>query len=91
MAKLTFSLDEQTVQRLRTLAERQGKPQSLVVREAIAHYAAREETLDDEERERLLDVLRTVGRRPPTRAQAQVDRELRDIRRSRAGWSRPVR
>ena len=92
MPKLTFSLDDETVRVLLRAARRGRKPQSLVVREAIAQYAAREERLGDAERERLLQTLRDLRRRPPTRAQAEVDRELLEIRRSRrTGWSRPVR
>ena len=92
MPKLTFSLDDAAVRMLRDTAARTRKPQSLVVREAIAHYAAREDILSASERERLLGALRQIKRRPPTRPASEVDRELRDIRRSRrTGWSRPVR
>jgi hypothetical protein len=92
MAKLTFSLDDDAVQTLRRLAERSRKPQSLIVREAIAQYAEREEMLPPEERDRLLGILRRIGQRPPTRPQSEVRDELREIRRSRRdGWSRPVR
>jgi hypothetical protein len=92
MPKLTFSLDDATVRTLRETAERQRKPQSLVVREAIAHYASREDTLPADERERLLGVLREIKSRRPTRPASDVDRELGAIRRSRrTGWSRPVR
>jgi hypothetical protein len=90
MPKLTFSLDDETVAALRTAARRTGKAQSLIVREAIAHHTAREERLSEDDRQRLLAVLRRVGARPPTRPQADVDRELHDIRTSRrTGWSRP--
>lgn len=89
MPKLTFSLDEETVRSLRKASERTRKPQSLIVREAIAHYTARENLLPDAERERLLAVLRRIKKRPATRPASEVDRELRDIRRSRrTGWSR---
>ncbi len=92
MPKLTFSLDDQTVEALRTTAHRTGKAQSLIVREAIAHYAAREEVLPDPERQRLLGVLRRIATRPPTRPQAAVDRELKEIRAARrTGWSRTTR
>jgi hypothetical protein len=92
MPKLTFSLDEQAVRLLRQVAARSNKPQSLIVREAITQYAAREETLSDGERQRLLGVLRTIKQRPQTRSRAEVDRELDQIRRTRrTGWSRPVR
>ena len=43
MPKVTFSLDDEAVRLLRRVAERSRKPQSLVVREAIAQYAARDE------------------------------------------------
>ena len=45
MVKVTFTLDDDTVARLRRIAARARKPQSLVVREAIAEYAARGERL----------------------------------------------
>ena len=92
MVKLTFSLDEDTVTALRRVADRTNKPQSQVVREAIAQYAARDEVLPAEERERLLAVLQRIKHRPATRLPSAVRAELREIRRSRrAGWSRPVR
>ena len=92
MVKVTFSLDDETVQALKKAAQRTRKPQSLIVREAIFHYAAREELLSDAERERLLNVLQQIQRRPPTRSAADVDRELEDLRRARrTGWSRPSR
>ena len=91
MPKVTFSLDAEVVRLLRRTAERARKPQSLIVREAIAQYAAREEKLSDAERDRLLDVLRDIKAHPATRAAADVDQELRAVRRARrTGWSRPV-
>ena len=54
MAKLTFSLDDETVAALKKAAERSRKPQSLIVREAIAEYTSRDERLAPEERERLI-------------------------------------
>jgi predicted DNA-binding protein len=92
MPKLTFSLDDETVDALRTAAQRTRKPQSLIVREAIAQYAAREDLLSDPERERLLGVLRRIRKRPPTRPQESVDRELKDIRATRrTSWGRASR
>jgi predicted DNA-binding protein len=87
MPKLTFSLDDETVDRLRKAAERTRKAQSLIVREAIAHYTAREDLLTEADRTRLLGVLRRIKRRAPTRRAVDVDRELRQIRRyRRPGW-----
>ena len=92
MPKLTFSLDDGTVKMLRAAAERGRKPQSQVVREAIAHYAAREEMLSEADRERLLGVVRRIRKHPATRTASDVNRELSSLRRSRrSGWSRPGR
>jgi predicted DNA-binding protein len=92
MPKVTFSLDDETVETLRRTAQRTRKPQSLVVREAIAQYATREELLSDADRARMLGVLRRMRQRPPTRPQSEVDRELLHIRRSRrTGWTRASR
>lgn len=89
MPKLTFSLDEATVRILRRVAEQKRKAQSLVVREAIAEYGAREERLPDDERARRLDVIRELQSKPATRTGAQVDRELRELKRARrTGWAR---
>jgi predicted DNA-binding protein len=92
MPKVTFSLDDETVETLRKTAQRTRKPQSLVVREAIAQYATREDLLSDADRERMLAVLRRMRQRPPTRPPSEVDRELQEIRRSRrSGWTRASR
>lgn len=90
MVKVTFTLDEETVRTLRKMAERTQKPQSLVVREAVAHYAAKEDKLTDEERQHKLRILHELGSQLPARPQQEVDRELRELRRSRrTGWVRP--
>jgi len=92
MPKLTFSLDDASVQTLRRIAARCRKPQSQIVREAIETYAAREDVLSAEDRDRLLGVLRRIRQRPATRSAAAVREELQEIRRSRrTGWSRPAR
>jgi predicted DNA-binding protein len=89
MAKMTFSLDDETVRTLRAIAERKRKPQSVVVREAIVEYAAKDEKLSDTERMRKLQLIRHLKSQPSTRDQASVDREIGDLRRSRkTGWSR---
>jgi len=90
MAKMTFTLDDGTARTIREMADRTKKPQSLVVREAVARYAAEGRKLSDEERERRLAILSELMARAPTRPQAEVDAELRAIRRSRrTGWHRP--
>ena len=89
MAKMTFSLDDATVRTLRMVAERKQKPQSVVVREAIVEYAAKDEKLSDSERTRKLQLIRSLKSQPATRSQTDVDRELGDLRRARkTGWAR---
>jgi predicted transcriptional regulator len=89
MAKATFVLDDETMRTIRSLAERKRKPQSHVVREAVAMYAGQEDRLSDDERRRRLDVLDAAMRRPPPRPQAEVDAALREIRKARrTGWRR---
>ncbi len=86
MIKVTFTLDETTVEQLRRTAARVRKPQSRVVREAIGEYAARADRLSESERRRMLAALDRTMRRPPTRPTATVDRELREIRSARRRW-----
>ena len=89
MAKRTFVLDDHTVRTIQLLAERQQKPQSHVVREAVAVYAAHGQKLSAQERERKLQLLDQLTRQSITRSSHEVDAELHDLRRSRrAGWHR---
>jgi len=88
MIKVTFTLDEQTIERLRRTAARLSKPQSHVIREAVREYEARSAKLSDEERTRLLAIVDGMIQEPPTRPAAAVDAELRAIRTSRRRWGR---
>jgi metal-responsive CopG/Arc/MetJ family transcriptional regulator len=89
--KVTFTLDDETVETIRAIAARRQKPRSLVVREAVAAYARQEDKLDDAERARRLRVLDDLIARPRTRPPIEVDEELREIRRARrVGWRRPA-
>ena len=89
-SKVTFTLDEDTVRSIRRLAEQTRKPQSLIVREAVACYAAREDLLSEDERQQTLALLRELGEKLPTRPRDDVDRELSELRESRqTGWERP--
>ena len=83
MVKVTYSLDDTTVRRIRRAAERLRKPQSQVVREAVAEYDARADRLSEAERLRMLEVLDRLSKEPVTRSQESVDAELREIRASR--------
>ena len=91
MTKVTFTLDDDTVEAIRSIATRKRKPRSLIIREAIAAYARLEDKLDEDERKRRLALLDDLTARPRTRPTVEVDRELRDIRRARRiGWRRPA-
>lgn len=92
MAKVTYSLDDATVRRIRRAAERLGKPQSQVVREAVAEYDARTDRLSEAERLRMLDVLDRWRKEHTPRSPESVEAELREIRESRReGWDRRSR
>jgi hypothetical protein len=91
MVKVTFTLDDETVVRLRRTAERLGKPQSFVVREAVAEFAARADRPSDREREQLLGVLKRLAAAPPTRGARGVDVEIKGVRTARRqGGRRPA-
>lgn len=81
--KLTFSLDEETVARLRTAAERRRIPQSQVVREAVAEYSSRIGRLSEAERVALLRTFDRVVPSLPARPAADVDAELGELRAAR--------
>ena len=83
MAKVTYTLDDRTVDLLKRTAAQQRKPQSQVVREAIAEYAARAERLSESELSRMLQVLAKVRATAPSRPAAEVDKELRALKTAR--------
>jgi predicted transcriptional regulator len=92
MVKVTFTLDDLTVSRLKQAAERLAKPKSEVVREAIHDYHARLGRLSEKERVRMLRALDEWLPKIPSRPAADVDRELREIRQDRrASGRRPRR
>ena len=85
MIKVTFTLDDETVARLRRTALRLAKPQSQVVREAIREYDARSGKLTDDERRRLLEafdrLVPAIRARPAQDVQAEIQ-EVRAARRA---------
>lgn len=83
MVKVTYSLDDATVRRIRAVSARLGIPQSQMVREAVADYAARKDRLSEAERLRMLEVLERIRDSPPSRSREEVDAELKEIREAR--------
>src|SRR5688572_3213597 len=86
--KVTFTLDEATVARLRQAAQRLARPKSQVVREAIYDYSERIGRLGDHERLRLLRVVDEIAARQASRPLPAVEAELKSIRTARRGGGR---
>jgi len=87
MTKVTFTLDAETVARLRRTAARLARPQSQVVREAIRDYDERSGKLSEEERRRLLEAFDRLVPAIRPRPAREVEAELREIRASRRAGS----
>jgi predicted transcriptional regulator len=81
--KVTFTLDEETIDSLSRTAARLAKPKSEVVREAIRQYEANSDRVSNAETQRRLRIIEEFMKLPPTRPQQEVDRELAEIRRAR--------
>ncbi len=83
MVKLTFTFDQETVDRLRQAATRLARPQSYVVREAVREYAERIGNLSEGERRHLLKVFDTVIPAIPLRPLSEVRAEIAAVRAAR--------
>ena len=88
MAGIIFSLDEETVAKIYEASQRLSKSKSRVAQEAILSYRPLPPRLSEQERLRMLCVLNEHLARPPQRSQADVDRELREIRLARRSGGR---
>ncbi|HEY2383551.1 MAG TPA: ribbon-helix-helix protein, CopG family [Terriglobia bacterium] len=91
MLKVTFTVDEQTVNTLKRIATRLNKPQSVIFREAIRHYSEHADQLSPEERDRMLAVVDRIMARKPTRRDAEVAAELAAVRAARKTGGRRTR
>lgn len=83
MAKFTFVFDDETARTLRATAARLRKSQSLVVREAVAEYAAHAGRLTERERRRMLTTIDALRRQPASRSGDAVMAEIRAVRKAR--------
>ena len=86
--KVTFTLDPDTIARLRTTAERLALPKSAVVREAIRDFSARAGRLGERERRRLLEAFDRLVPAIPARPLRDVERELAQLQRARRARGR---
>jgi propanediol dehydratase small subunit len=86
--KVTFTLDDLTIQRLETASERLNRPKSQVIREAVADYFERAGRLSEAEKQRLLKVFDELVPRIPARTPRSVKREIDEIRTARRSGGR---
>lgn len=86
--KATFTLDAETLSRLRAAAVRLARPKSEVVREAIRDFSERIGRLGERERVRMLEVFDRLVPRIPARGRREVEREIAEIRRARRAGGR---
>jgi predicted transcriptional regulator len=83
MVKVTFTLDEATVARLNEAAARRKIPKSQAVREAIEDFSVKEVRIGEADRKRRLDAYREFLATVPPRPEAEVKKEIAEIRRAR--------
>lgn len=82
MVTMTFTVDDETARTLRTTAGRLRKSQSLVIREAVAEYAARAgRAAGPDAHETLADMTAAITR-PTRRSETELDGEIETIRHS---------
>jgi len=86
--KVTFTLDDETIERLESASERLHKPQSEVVREAIGAYHERVGLLSETEKQRLLRVLHDLAPTIPQRPLSEVTKEIEEVRAARRAGGR---
>jgi hypothetical protein len=86
--KVTFTLDQETINRLQIASERLSLPKSQVIREAVHDYYQRIGRLSERERIQMLRIFDEMVPRIPSRAAREVDRELKAIRQARRSGGR---
>jgi hypothetical protein len=81
--KVTYTLDAETVGAIKRAAKESGKPQSWIVREAVAQYGLRRDKMTPAERAHKLKVYREMVKTLTPRPHEEVEAELEELRRSR--------
>lgn len=81
--KSTFTLNEESAQRLSETAERLNLSKSEVVREAILDFSQRADRLSERERRHLLTAFDSLMPAVPAKPSEEVDAELEEVRRAR--------
>lgn len=86
--KVTFTLDDDTIGRLKQASERLAKPQSAVVREAIYDFSERVGRLGERERLHLLRLFDEFVPQIPIRPAVEIRREIEAVRQARRSGGR---
>ena len=89
--KVTFTLDQVSLDRLTDAAERLAVAKSEVVREAIMAFHDRLGKLSDKERYAMLRTFDELVPKIPAVSAAAVERELAEVRRARKAGGRRTR
>jgi hypothetical protein len=84
----TLTLDEETIQQIEAAAEHLGKSNSEVVEEAMADYRRLPDKITEAERQRMLNALDEMMRRPSPKTAEDVQREIEEVRAARRGGGR---
>ena len=82
-SKVTFTLDENTIRLIREASDLLSKPKSAIVREAVQEYRERIGKMSERERLRVLRAFDSLMPQILPRSRAEVDAEMREIRRAR--------
>jgi pyruvate formate-lyase activating enzyme-like uncharacterized protein len=86
MAKeITLTLDDETIQQIERLARLLHRSAGEIVEDAMQHLQPTPRPLSDEERQRRLKALDEMRKRPSTKSQEEVQREIEEIRAARHG------
>lgn len=89
--KVTFTLDQTTINRLQDSSVRLAIPKSQVVREAILDFHERIGRLSERERTKMLRAFDEFVPKIPPRSASDVDQELAEIRNARRTGGRRTR
>jgi metal-responsive CopG/Arc/MetJ family transcriptional regulator len=88
--RITIQIDEATLASVDQDAARLSKSRSELLRHTVESRYPNRGPVSEAERLRMIKIVKEMMSRPPTRTQADADRELRELRESRRrGWRRP--
>lgn len=81
----TVTLEDETIQQIERLARLLHKSSGEIVESAMAYMHPTPRPLSDEELQRRLKALDEMRKRPSTKSQEEVQREIEEIRAARHG------